>query len=183
MLCKWTALRRFPRFPTINSVLSNAGEFRRQSRHVVGVPMLNRRPMTGRDGASELPHSNEGAINLRVVHLARQRPEGVRRRLPDDRMLKKGPALMRFTSFPTINTLLSISGEFRRHSRHVVGVPLQYRPTMTGRDGASELMHSNERCDHSQCGTPRMTMARGPSVADFKDGSPTELQRFGVTEV
>jgi hypothetical protein len=32
--------------------------------------------MTGRDGASEFPQSNEGAICLNVVRLARQRPVG-----------------------------------------------------------------------------------------------------------
>jgi hypothetical protein len=59
MLWKWTAVMRFAHFPTINSVLSNAAELRLQSRHVVGLPMEIRRVMTRRDGASELPHSNE----------------------------------------------------------------------------------------------------------------------------
>jgi hypothetical protein len=51
---------RFAHFPTISSVLSNADDLRRQSRHVGGVPMENRPPMTRRDGASELPNLNEG---------------------------------------------------------------------------------------------------------------------------
>jgi hypothetical protein len=59
-LCKWTALMRFAKFPTINSVMSNAGELRQQSCHVVGFSMEKRRPMSRRDGASEFPHSNEG---------------------------------------------------------------------------------------------------------------------------
>jgi hypothetical protein len=59
MLWMWTALMRFAHIPTINSVLSNAGEVRRQSRHVVGVTMEKSSPMTGHDVASELPHSNE----------------------------------------------------------------------------------------------------------------------------
>jgi hypothetical protein len=45
----------FAPFPTINSVLSNAAEFRRKSRHVFGDFMEHRTPMTTGDGASELP--------------------------------------------------------------------------------------------------------------------------------
>jgi hypothetical protein len=41
MLWEWNALRRFANFPTINTVLSNAGELTRQSRHVVVFPMEN----------------------------------------------------------------------------------------------------------------------------------------------
>jgi hypothetical protein len=51
---------RFAHFPTINSVLSNAAELTWHSGLVFGVPMENRNPMTRRDGASELPQSNEG---------------------------------------------------------------------------------------------------------------------------
>jgi hypothetical protein len=54
------ALNQFARFSTINQVLSNAGVLRRQYRHLIGVPMENRTTMTKLDGASELPHSNEG---------------------------------------------------------------------------------------------------------------------------
>jgi hypothetical protein len=60
MLWMSNALMRFAHFHTINADLSSAGEVRRQSRLIVGVPMENRPPMTGRDGASELPLSNEG---------------------------------------------------------------------------------------------------------------------------
>jgi hypothetical protein len=56
MLWKGNTIMRFAHFTTINSVLSNAPELRLQSRHVVGVPMENRPPMTRRDGASEVPH-------------------------------------------------------------------------------------------------------------------------------
>jgi hypothetical protein len=52
MLWKWTALMRFASFPTIYSFLSNAGEVRQKSRHVVGVPMDIRTTMTGRDRVS-----------------------------------------------------------------------------------------------------------------------------------
>jgi hypothetical protein len=60
MLWKWNSLKRFAPFPKINSVLSNLGELRWKSRHVVGFSFENRPPMTRRDGASEFPHSNEG---------------------------------------------------------------------------------------------------------------------------
>jgi hypothetical protein len=60
MLWNGTALMRFGRFPTINSVLSNATEPRRQSRHVVGVPMEKRPPRKERDIAPEHPNLNEG---------------------------------------------------------------------------------------------------------------------------
>jgi hypothetical protein len=59
MLWKGTALIRFAPFTTINFYLSNAGELRRQSRHVFGIPMENQTSMTTRDRASVLPHSNE----------------------------------------------------------------------------------------------------------------------------
>jgi hypothetical protein len=51
---------RFASFPTINSVLSNVADLRQYSLNLVGVYMENRSPMTRRDGASELPQSNEG---------------------------------------------------------------------------------------------------------------------------
>jgi hypothetical protein len=60
MLCRWTALRRCAIFPIINSILSNANEPRPQKRHLVGFSMENRPPISRRDGASELPLSNEG---------------------------------------------------------------------------------------------------------------------------
>jgi hypothetical protein len=50
---------RFARFPTINSVLANAGVLRREERHVVVFSMENRPKMTRRDGASDVPLSNE----------------------------------------------------------------------------------------------------------------------------
>jgi hypothetical protein len=59
------------------------------------------------------------------------------RQLPNDRMLWKGTALMRFASFPTINSVLSNSAELRRQSRHVFGVPMENRTAMKTRDGAS----------------------------------------------
>jgi hypothetical protein len=60
MLWKWTAVMRYAPFPTINLVQSNAGKLRRQSHKVVGISMEKPPPMTGRHGASEFPHSNEG---------------------------------------------------------------------------------------------------------------------------
>jgi hypothetical protein len=64
-------------------------------------------------------------------------------------MLWKGTAQMRFANFPTINLIICNASELRLQSRHVVGVPIKNRPTMTRRDGASELPHSNEGCDQS----------------------------------
>jgi hypothetical protein len=157
----------FAHFPTTNSILSIAAELRMHSRHVVGVPMDNRTPMTRPDGAPELLHSKEWCDQSRVVGLARQRPESRQtlisktvlqlnsndsrdgrlsspamdrtelilgecvnrlragrlsrhrpvcesRRVPDDRMLWKWIALMRFARFPTINSFLSNAGELRR---------------------------------------------------------------------
>jgi hypothetical protein len=60
MLWKGTVLMRFAPFPTLNSVCSNAAEHRRQSRHIVGVSMEKRCPMTEHDVASEHPNLNEG---------------------------------------------------------------------------------------------------------------------------
>jgi hypothetical protein len=59
-LLKVTALMRFADFPTIIFAFSIEAEPRRQSRHVFGVPMENRIPMTRLDGASEFPQWNEG---------------------------------------------------------------------------------------------------------------------------
>jgi hypothetical protein len=56
MLWKGYILIRFAHFPTTNSVISNAPEFRLQSRNVFRVHMENRLPMTRRDGASEITH-------------------------------------------------------------------------------------------------------------------------------
>jgi hypothetical protein len=98
-------------------------------------------------------------------------------------MLWKGNALMRFASFPTINSILCNAAELSMQSRHVVVVPMENRCPMTRRDVVSEHPHSNEECDHSQGGTIRTATARGPAVADFKKGSSTELQRLGLTGV
>jgi hypothetical protein len=59
MLWKGTALNIFAHFSNINTNVSNVAELRRQSRHVFGLPMENRRAITRRDVASELPHSNK----------------------------------------------------------------------------------------------------------------------------
>jgi hypothetical protein len=98
-------------------------------------------------------------------------------------MLWKGTALLRFAHFPTTISILSNVAVFRLQSLHVVGVLLENRSPMTRRDGASELPQSNEGCDQSQGGKPRTPTAGLPAVADFKDVSPTELQRLGVTGV
>jgi hypothetical protein len=90
---------------------------------------------------------------------------------------------MQLARFPTINSILSNGAELRLQSIHVVSVPIKSRTPMTWREVASELPHSNDGGDHSQGGTPRTPTARGPAVANFKDGSPTELQRLGVTGV
>jgi hypothetical protein len=52
MLWNGNALKLFAQFPTINLVISNAAELRRQSRHVFGDPMENPTPMTRRDVAT-----------------------------------------------------------------------------------------------------------------------------------
>jgi hypothetical protein len=50
---------RFAPFPTINLVLSNAGELRQQSIHVVWISMENRLSVKWCDVESDLPNSNE----------------------------------------------------------------------------------------------------------------------------
>jgi hypothetical protein len=97
MLSKGNALMRFAPFPTINSVLSNAAELRRQSRHVFGFPMGNRLTMKWRDGASEIPHSNEGC----------DQSQGGTPRTPMDR----GTAVADFKEgFPTEHQRLGATG-------------------------------------------------------------------------
>jgi UDP:flavonoid glycosyltransferase YjiC (YdhE family) len=76
MLWKGTALMRLAPIPIINSILSNAAELRLQSLQVVGVRMENRPPMKGVTGRLSSRIRTNGAISLRVVRLARQRPGG-----------------------------------------------------------------------------------------------------------
>jgi hypothetical protein len=83
-------------------------------------------------------------------------------------MLWKGIALLRFAHLPTINYALSNAAEPRRHSRHVFGVPMENRTSMTARDVASELPESNEGCDPPQGGTLCTPPAKGQAVAEFK---------------
>jgi hypothetical protein len=83
----------------------------------------------------------EGSKRLRAGRLSRHRPDGESRRVPDDRMLWKWTTLLRFAHFPTINSVLSIAPELRLQSRHVVGLPMENRPTMTRRVGASDIPH------------------------------------------
>jgi hypothetical protein len=89
----------------------------------------------------------EGVNRLRAGRISPQLPDGESRRLTDDRMLGKGKVLMRFAPFPTINSIISNAAEIRLQSRHVVGVHMENRTTMTRRDWASELPLSNEACD------------------------------------
>jgi hypothetical protein len=93
-------------------------------------------------------------------------------------MVWKWIAQILFEHFPTINSIISNAAELRLQSRHIVGVAMENRPPMKRRERASEIPQSNEGCDHSQGGTTRTPKARGPAVADFKDDSPTELQRI-----
>jgi hypothetical protein len=90
---------------------------------------------------------------------------------------------MRFAPFPTFNSVLSNAAELRLQSHHVVGFPMENRPPMTRRDEASELPNLNQGGETPQGGTHRTPKARGPDVAEFKGGSPTEIQRRGVTGV
>jgi acyl carrier protein phosphodiesterase len=78
-----------------------------------------------------------GANRLRLRRLSSHRPDGESRRVPDNRMLWTGTALMRFADFPTINSVLSNAAELRYQSRHVFGSPLENRPPMPRRDVAS----------------------------------------------
>jgi hypothetical protein len=110
----------------------------------------------------------EGAIRLRAGRYSRHRPDGESRRLPDDRLLWKGTALMRCAHFLTINTFISNGAEFRGQSRHVFGVPMENRNMMTRRDVASELPQPNERCDSPQGATLRTPPARLTAVTVFK---------------
>jgi hypothetical protein len=110
----------------------------------------------------------EGANRLSVGRISRHRPDGESRRVPDDRMLWKGTTIMRFAPFPTINSDHSNSAVPRRHSRLVVGVPMEKRPPMTERDVAPEHPNLNDGCDPPQCSTLRTPPARGPAVAKFK---------------
>jgi hypothetical protein len=86
--------------------------------------------------------------------------------VPDDRMLWKGTALMRFAPFPTMNSDLSNAAVPSRQSRHVVGVPMENRPPMTEHDVPPELPNLNEGCEPTQGGTSRTPPARGPAVAE-----------------
>jgi hypothetical protein len=90
---------------------------------------------------------------------------------------------MRFADFPSLNSVLSNANELRRQSRQVFGVPMENRPKMTRSNVATEHPILNEWCEHSPGCTPRTPPARALKVAEFKDGSLSELHRCGVTGV
>jgi hypothetical protein len=90
-------------------------------------------------------------------------------------MLWKETALLRFAPFQTINSVSSNAAELRLQSHHVVVFPMENRIQMARRDGASDLPNLNEGCETPQGGTNRTPQARGPAVAEFKYGTPTEL--------
>jgi hypothetical protein len=92
-------------------------------------------------------------------------PDGEGRRVPDDLIICKGTALLRFAHFPTINSVLFNAAELRMQSDHIVGDAMENRPPMTTRDVASEIPNLNEGCEPTQGGTPRTPPARGPAVA------------------
>jgi hypothetical protein len=102
--------------------------------------------------------------------------------MPDDRIFWKGTTLMRFALFPTFNSVLHNAAELRLQSHQVVGFRKENRPPMTRSDGSSELLKLIQGCEMPQGGTRRTPQARGPTVAYFKNGSPSELQRRGVRE-
>jgi hypothetical protein len=52
---------------------------------------------------------------------------------------------------------------------------MESRPPMTRPDVAPEVPNSNDECVPHQGGTPRTPPARVPVVAEFKHGSPNEL--------
>jgi hypothetical protein len=115
--------------------------------------------------------------------LSRHQTDGEYRHMQDDRMLWNWDVLMLFALFLIINSVLFNAAELRRLSRHVVGVPMEIRHPMTRREVASELPHSKEGCDPPHCGTPLTPPARRPAVAEFKDGSPSELILRGLTGI
>jgi hypothetical protein len=104
----------------------------------------------------------KGANRLMAGRLSCHRPDGESRRVPDDRMLWTGTAVMRFADFHTINSFLSNTVVLRRQSRHIFGVPVGNRPTLTRRDVAPEHPILNE---HSPGCTPRTPPARAHEVA------------------
>jgi hypothetical protein len=110
----------------------------------------------------------EGVNRLRAERLSPHRPDSESHRLPDDRMLWKGAALMRFANFPIINSVLSNASDLILQSHHVVGGPMGNRLPMTGFDRASELPNLNEWFEQPQGGQPRTPQARGQAVAEFK---------------
>jgi hypothetical protein len=116
----------------------------------------------------------EGVKRLREGSLSPYRPGGESRRLTDYRILWKGTALLLFAPFPTINLVLSNAAKLRLKSHHVVRVPMENRPPMTRRDGASELPNLKERCEPRLGGQRRTPQTRGPAVAEFTNRSPTE---------
>jgi hypothetical protein len=74
----------------------------------------------------------ERTNRLRAVRVSRHRPIGESRRVHDDRILLKWTALMRFASFPNINSILSNAAALRLNKRHVVGIPMEQRPPVNG---------------------------------------------------
>jgi hypothetical protein len=114
----------------------------------------------------------DGVIRLKAGRLSRPLPKGEWRRVPDYRMLWKGTALMRFAHSTTTNSFLSNGDELRLQSHHVVAFPMENRPPMTTRDGATDLPNLNEGCKATHGGQRRTPQTRGPAVAEIKDGSP-----------
>jgi hypothetical protein len=100
-----------------------------------------------------------------------------------DRMFSNRTTLMRFALVPTFNSVLSNAAELRLKSHHVVEFTMENRPSNTRRDLTSVLPNLNEGCETPQAGTPRTPQARGPAVAEFKNGTPTEIQQRSVTGV
>jgi hypothetical protein len=124
--------------------------------------MSNLTPTTRRDvrlSSAAMERSDwmvgEGANRLRAGRISRHQPEGKSRRKPDDWMLWNGTALMRFAPFPTISSVSSKAAELRLHSHHALGYPMENRPPMTRRDGASVLPNLNEGFETPQGGTIR----------------------------
>jgi hypothetical protein len=55
----------------------------------------------------------EGANRLRAGRISRHRLDGESRRVPNDRKMCKGTAMMMFAPFLTINSVLSNAAEIR----------------------------------------------------------------------
>jgi hypothetical protein len=139
------------------SVPSNAAELRRQSHHVFGVLKENRTLMTRRDGASELPKTNEGCDT----------PQGGTLRNPPAR----GPAVTVFKTELHLNSNEAArwASELTRNLTNGIDFGGGNEQTQGGtRLTPPSKRHSIEGFEPPQGVTPRTPPARGPAVPESK---------------